>query len=176
MKKGLFLLTSLIVTTAAVTPMLQQNNTQKNTANYVTSKSLDIVDLTMPWWGYTKAAAPNLTELLNKSLTPGEYPLISSKMILTATDGTTITATSDFDNSTLRALLGRQGTHFNNVQLEVASQSYGNYVMAYYSYWDASAGIEKDASVVINRFYSNNIDKIDHFWTEGVQFEFELVF
>lgn len=174
MKKGLFLLTSFLVTgTAAVAPVLTETKAQDVT--FEAKTSLDVVDLTMPWWQTIKVSAPNLTQLLNDSVTPGSFPLQSSKMMLTSPDNIIIEAVSAFDNGSLRSLLGRN-VHFTDVKLEFSSQhSYANYVMAYYTNVDSN-GTEAESALVINRFNWSTIDKIDHFWTSDVKFEFELTF
>lgn len=172
MKKNFILLTSLLVAGTAVAPVLNNNNTQVIAEQ---SKSLDKVDLTMPWWGTVKVEAPNLMALLNASITPGQYPLKDSKWILTAPDGKAIEATSAFDNGSLRSVLGR-ATSFTKITLEFSSQhAYANYVMAYYNYWESSENREKSSVVVINRFNWTGID-MTSFWTKDVTSEFELTF
>ncbi|MDQ7983077.1 MAG: hypothetical protein REH79_02515 [Spiroplasma sp.] len=173
MKKGLILLSSLLVSGAAIGPILKQNNNQD--VNFEKTKSLDIVDLTMPWWGAVKVDTPNLTKLLNDSI---GRSLQASMMILTSPDGIVIEATSNFDNSSLRHILGfLADAKIERIELQVSQQhSYANYLMAYYSYWSATENQRKDSAVVINRFNWSTIDKIDHFWTAGVKFEFELTF
>lgn len=171
MKKGLLLLTSLIVTTTAVTPMLQQQNSNLKVES---GKSLDIVDLTAIHSHAVRITVPNLIDLLNNSVTPGEYPLNDSWLILTAPDGSTIKSNSAFDKASLRSLLGRQQAHIKDAQLQFSSQIFNNVVMVSYSYWEPSENREKETSIVIDRF--SWPDNADRFWTKDVKFEFQLVF
>ncbi|MBE4704309.1 hypothetical protein [Spiroplasma platyhelix] len=170
MKKGLFLLTSLLITGTAVTPLLSQTKTQ-DAAIQEQTKSLDVLDLTMPWWGNVKADTPNLTQLLNDSVGKS---LQTSLMILTAPDGTVIESESSFDNSGLRGILGYDQVHFTEIKLEVSGGTpYANYLMAQYSYVEKDE--VKNSSRVINRFDWRGIDMAP-FWTKDVKLEFELNF
>lgn len=171
MKKSLLLLTSLLATGTAIAPVLTHEvSNQENVC------SLDVVDLTMtsPVTS-AKVDTPKLTKLLNANLTPGQYPLNNSKLILTAPDGKAIEAISAFDNGALRSILGR-ATQFTNVTLEVSKQyPYANYIMAQYTYWESSENREKNDVKVINRFNWTGID-MTSFWTKDVKCEFELTF
>lgn len=167
MKKSLLLLTSLLATGTAIAPILTHEVSNQNTTS-----SLDVVDLTMPWWGTVKVGTPNLQQLLNDNL---KGWLQDSKLILTAPDGRAIEATSAFDNSSLRFILNR-ATHVDEVTLEVSQQhSYANYVMARFTYWEPSENREKSDVKVINRFNWTGID-MTSFWTKDVKLEFELNF